>query len=554
MSDRLLSSELWIPWLPALEKYAEATGLTVQLFGLEAGLALATARPTPLVELFLQYGFEPGLFAECARRCIKQTQTRPAVAVSESHGLTVVGASLVLDGTVVGAAVAGYALAGFSNVTTVRRWAQLTGIPFDRLWHIVRRQPPVPERRLMLHGELLQILGDALLRENHRTRQYQEAVVKLQAASAAKDEFLAVLSHELRTPLSPILGWAGVLRTNPPPEHVREAAEVIERNVLFQSRMIEDLLDVNRIAHGSVSLDFEILDVSALIRAALEASARGIEEKAIRLEIHDAGASLFVKGDSGRLQQVFRNVISNAVKFTPAGGDISITMKREANDVLVIVADTGAGITPEFLPFAFDIFRQQEQGTRRKHQGLGIGLALVKKLIELHQGTVIVTSAGLGRGAEVTVRLPSSAEAPAVDHAAPAGATPRSALAGRSFLVVEDTDDTRDILQRLLHTLGAEVWVARDGREALDIILNANPDVVLCDLRMPRMDGFEFIHELHQRTAGLHPPVVAMSGLASDADHQRTRDAGFAGHINKPFDEATIIAAVAAAQLPGLRG
>lgn len=543
---RLFSPELWTL---ALQKYGEATGLTVELFGSDEQVVLGPVHSTPLVELFRESGFEPGLFVDCARRCLSQTNARPAVVVAELHGLTVVGASLVLEGAIVGAAVAGYALAQFSQVTAVQRWAKSSGVAFDRLWDIVRRQPLTPERRLMLHGELLQVLGDALLRENYRTRQYEDTVVQLQAAVAAKDEFMAVLSHELRTPLGPIMGWANILKRSESKE-VLQAAQTIERNVLLQSRMIEDLLDINLIAHGTVRLDLKNHELSALIRVAVETSAREIEKKAIRLEFVEAGERLFVEGDAGRLHQIFRNILSNAVKFTPDGGGIRVTVGREADSARIVVADTGVGIAPEFLPFVFDIFRQQEQGTRRKHEGLGIGLALVKQLIELHKGTVSAASAGVGHGTEVVVQLPLASETSDVDGIASAGSElSASALAGLSILVVEDTADAREMLRILLKHLGAEVSVARDGCEALDMIRfrDADPDLVLCDLRMPRMDGFEFIRELHRGPSPVHLPVVAVSGLASDADRQRTRDAGFEGHINKPFDEAAVVAAVGAA-------
>jgi signal transduction histidine kinase/ActR/RegA family two-component response regulator len=540
----LFDSDLW---KPALDKYAEVTGLTVELFGADGASVLAPLHSTPLVKLFREYRFEPGLFAECARRCLLQTSDRAAVVVAEAHGLTVVGTSLVLEGAIVGAAVAGYAFAGFSQVAAIQRWAAAAGVPFDALWNIARRQAPVPQRRLKLQGELLQVLGDALLRENHRTRQYEETVVKLEAASAAKDEFLAILSHELRTPLAPILGWSSILKRNEAQE-VRQAAEAIERNVLLESRMVEDLLDMNLIARGSVKLDREIHELPALIRAAAETIAPEIGEESIRLELIDAGEPLLVEGDSGRLQQVFRNIFSNALKFTPAGGSIRVALSREANDALVVVADSGAGIEPEFLPFVFEIFRQQEQGTRRAHEGLGIGLALVKKLTELHNGTVTVASAGAGQGTQVTVRLPLAAEIPDLDDApAPVLKASASALEGLSVLVVEDSADTRESLRILLEQLGAQVSVARDGREGLGILRDADPDVVLCDLRMPRMDGFEFMHELHRGPSPAHPPVVAMSGLTSESVRERARVAGFKGHIRKPFSDAAIVAAVGAA-------
>jgi signal transduction histidine kinase len=530
-------------WKPALDKYAETTGLAVELFGLDGRVVLGSTHPTPLTALFREYGFEPGLFAECARRCLAQTELRPAVVVDESHGLTVVGTSLILDGTIAGAAVAGYALAGFVHGSAVRRWAQSAGVPFDRLWNIARKQAPVPKRRLMLHGELLQVLGDALLRENYRTRQYEDAVVKLEAASAAKDEFLAVLSHELRTPLMPILGWASVLKKNENPEQVRRAAEAIERNALLQSRMVDDLLDTAQVAHGSLKLDLEILDVAALIDSALEASARHMEKKSTRVQVVHAGGPLLVQGDSGRLQQVFRNILSNAVKFTPSGGGVLVTLSREEDSARVVVSDTGVGIAPEFLPFVFEIFRQQEQGPGRKHEGLGIGLSLVKRLVEIHKGTIVVTSAGVGRGTEVTVRLPLAAEIEDLGDAAPVAAQfSASALAGLSLVVVEDSDDTRDALRAVLQQLGANVSLARDGREALEMIAKGDPDLVLCDLSMPGMDGYEFIRELHRRPAP--PPVVAISGLAGEADYQRTQEAGFDAHVKKPFDEATIVQAV----------
>ena len=547
MDESLFNTNLW---KPALEKYAEVTGLSVELFGVKEGRVLATVQPTPIIELFRKYGFEPGLFAECAHRCLLQTGDRPPVIVAEAHGLTVVGASLVLDGVVVAAAVAGYAFAGFSQVGAVQRWAKSSGMPFDSLWGIARRLQPVPERRLLLHGELLQILGDALLRENHRTQQYKDTVVKLEAAVAAMDEFLAVVSHELRTPLTPILGWASVLKKDQSPEQVRRAAEVIERNVLLQTRMVDDLLYMNLTARGMVKLDARACELAACVRAALETFARDIDKKAIRLEFTDAGEPLFVHADSERLQQIFLNIFSNAVKFTPDGGAIRVAITRESGRAKVTVTDTGVGIAPAFLPFVFDMFRQQDTGARRKYQGLGIGLGLVKKLTELHQGSVSVASAGTGHGTEVAVQFPLAA-APDLPEKATGAARPSAeSLAGLSLLVVDDVEDARETLRVLLQHLGAKVTVARGGREGLDMVRDHPPDLVLCDLRMPRMDGFEFIRELHRGAPPAHPPVVAVTALASDTDRQRTREAGFEGHINKPFDEAAIVAAVDAALHP----
>ncbi len=359
-----------------------------------------------------------------------------------------------------------------------------------------------------------------------------------------------MVSHELRTPLAPILGWAGVLKKNPSPAQVRRAAEVIERNVLLQTRMVEDLLDLNVAARGTVKLDFAIRDLAVCVRAVLEASAPDIEKKEIHLEFVDAGEPILVEADIDRLQQIFGNIISNAVKFTPAGGAIRVDITTELGSAKVVVADTGAGISAAFLPFVFDMFQQQESGTQRSYAGLGIGLALVKNLTEVHKGSVSVTSAGSGCGTQVTVRLPLALAPVLRDNVASAEKPSTSALAGLSVLVVDDIEDARETLRILLQHLGAKVAVARNGREGLVMVRDAGPDLVLCDLRMPEMDGFEFMRELQRATPPAHPPVVAVTAMATDTDRLRTLEAGFEAHINKPYDEAAILAAVDAALRP----
>ncbi len=548
MPGSLFESQCWVP---ALEKFADVTGMSVALFGPQGELRQGPVGSSAFVKLFLQYGFEPGLSVECARRCLQQTGARPAIAVGGAHGLTVVGTSLMLEGRIVGAAIAGYALSGFAQVASVQRWAASAALPFDPLWDIVRRQAPVPDRRLLLHGELLQVLGDALLRENHRTRQYEEMAAKLEASAAARDEFLAVVSHELRTPLAPILGWAGILKKDQSPGQVRQAAEAIERNALLQTRMVDDLLDMNLSSRGAVKLEITVQDLAARMRAALETNAQDAERKGIRVEFTDAGEPLFVNADSGRLQQIFSNIISNAVKFTPAGGTIRMTVTREPGGVKAVVADTGTGITPAFLPFVFEMFRQQDSGARRDYQGLGIGLALVKKLTELQNGSVSVTSAGSGRGTEVTVRFPLAAAPQSPEAPTSPAKTFAASLAGLAVLVIDDNEDAREVLQVLLQHLGAKVSVAGNGREGLDRVQDASPDLVLCDLGMPVMDGYEFVRELRRTVARSRPPVVAVTALASDADRQCTREAGFAAHISKPFDQAALLATVDAVRPHG---
>lgn len=526
-------------WRPALEKFSAVTQLTVMLYDTTERAVCCDAVPsTPLFALFEEYGYAPGILGECARECLGQAANRPAVIVAPSYGLAVVGCSLLLEERIVGAAVAGYALVDFTQSPAIEALARQAGVPFRRLWQLARQQQPVPRRRLVMHGELLQVLGDAILRENLRTRQ-------LKTEMNAKDEFLAVLSHELRTPLTPILGWVRILKeAGDSPANRKKAADSIERNAILQIKLVDDLLDLNRVIRDKIPLDLAVHDLSDLLRSALDTMAETAASKGIEIAFAAPDEQLLVEGDAGRLQQVFVNVLSNAMKFTPAKGRVAVTADRDAGSVVVHITDSGEGIESKFLPHIFGMFRQQEEGTRRRHAGLGIGLAVVKRLVELHSGRVDITSSGLGMGTEVTIRLPlTSRDAKSSTSPEPRKARPFDDL---TILLVEDTADSLDATRIMLEVLGAEVLVARDGLEALDVMATSSPDLVLCDLRMPRMDGFEFLRELSRAAGDDRPPVVAVSGLVSKSDQERTRIAGFDGHLKKPFDDVALVSAVRA--------
>jgi signal transduction histidine kinase len=536
-------------WSQALQNFGEVTRLTVVVYGPGGQVARDPIHVTPLFVLFRDTGYQPGIFADCARQCLAQIVDRPAIVVAPSYGLAVVGTSLVLGGEIVGAAVAGYAFIDFCQTSAVERLARQAGVPFDRVWSVARITAPVPERRLALHGELLQVLGDAILRENHRTRQYEKAA-ELAAAAASKDEFLAVISHELRTPLTPILLRVQMLRGERDPARIDQALAVIERNVRLEVRLVEDLLDLSRAARGTIKLALQTCDLHREARLAVDSELAVARDRHVGLHFVAAEELLSVAADRDRLQQILHNILGNALKFTPAGGTITVTLRSSNGSGIVSVTDSGRGIAPEFLPFVFDMFRRGDNGPEAGPSGLGIGLALVRRLVELHGGDIRVSSAGVGRGTEVVVRLPLVRADP---HAALSDASDErhaGTLAGLRILVVEDADDVRDALRLTLEALGAEVSMARDGLEALEAVASNPPDVVLCDLQMPRMDGFEFLERLHADSSGPHPPVIAITGTGRGIRRRRSRGAGFAAHLDKPADQQALIRAIETATGP----
>ncbi len=364
----------------------------------------------------------------------------------------------------------------------------------------------------------------------------------LRQATQAKDEFLAVLSHELRTPLTPILTWAQIIRGEQDPGRIRQAAEVIERNVRLQMALVEDLLDLTRITDGTLVLDRRWEDLRAIVQRSIDAIAEAAEQRQIRLEWLPPPAAVTVAGDASRLRQALRHVLSNAVKFGRAGGDVQLTLSRDGETAVIQIRDDGAGIQAEFLPFVFDLFRQQEEGARRQYGGLGVGLTLAKWLVELHGGTIDVESKGSALGTLVTVRLPVAGTA---SGAPEAGEPPLARLDGARIMLVEDSVDTGDATRLLLEGLGAQVTLAKNGLEALDVLASeAEPDAILCDLRMPGLDGFELLRRLREDPRRAHLRVIAVSGFARLTDFQRTRDAGFDGHVSKPFDTPTLLNAL----------
>ena len=361
-------------------------------------------------------------------------------------------------------------------------------------------------------------------------------------ANRLKDEFLATLSHELRNPLNVILGYAEVLlrsdeaRSSP---FVRRTAEVLRRNALAQSRLVRDLLDLSRLHVGKLSLNWEVVSLSTTIDNAVETVSADAALKQIEIKLDAAEEVIFVNGDPLRLEQVVWNLLNNAVKFTPAGGTVNLHLQRESGRATLIVEDTGPGIEPAFLPHVFEMFRQADASRSRQHGGMGIGLALVQQLIELHGGTVAAESTP-GRGAKLTVSIPAIEETEkplGFPSPAEAGVEDVPGVLGEmEILVVDDSPDTLDMLCKLFEMDGAVVAAASGARAALEIARQRDFDVVLSDISMPGMDGFEFLRALRDIPRQANVPVIALTGFGRAEDVARAEAEGFFSHVTKPLD------------------
>jgi PAS domain S-box-containing protein len=376
-----------------------------------------------------------------------------------------------------------------------------------------------------------------------------------EAANRAKDEFLATVSHELRTPLNAILGWAHMLRTGKfEPALEARAMETIERNAKSQAQLIEDILDVSRIVTGKLRLDVHPIDLAPVIEQAIEAVRPAAEAKSIRLQpVLDPRAGP-ISGDPNRIQQVVWNLLSNAVKFTPRDGRVQVRLERVNSQVEIIVSDTGQGISPEFLPHAFDRFRQADGTSTRRHGGLGLGLAIVRHLVEMHGGTVQAQSPGEGLGATFTVKLPLIAvrqDARDSGRAHPAlgreTLSESPSLAGLRVMIVDDEPDTREMLRIMIERLGAKVWPCSSASEAFDVLQTWQPDVLVSDIEMPGEDGYELMRRLRQweSTRGRQTPSVALTAYARVEDRVRVLEAGYQIHLAKPVDPAELAVVIA---------
>jgi PAS domain S-box-containing protein len=430
------------------------------------------------------------------------------------------------------------ALVGFAKVTR-----DLS----DRKRHEEERLARVGAEEARRLAELNQARANAVAEELRQARD------KAQQASRLKDDFLATVSHELRTPLHAILGWARMLEDGAlTPEKRVSALQTITRNALAQTQIIDDLLDVSRIIAGQLRLDVDLVDINQIVGAAIDVVRPAAEAKGVALQWMlnpDAGV---IKGDAGRLQQILWNLLTNAVKFTPRGGRVHVTLHRADSYAQIDIADTGKGIAPQFLSRVFDRFTQQDASNTRTAGGLGLGLAIVKHLVELHGGTVEAFSEGENTGATFTVRIPF-APVRVPQASSPSTVPPLDevrfpdVLRGLHVLVVDDEPDARELVQVVLERGGATVTLASTGAQALECIGERKPDVIVSDIGIPDEDGYVFIRKLRALPpeAGGRIPAVALTAYARAEDRRKALVAGFQNHAGKPIEPHELVIVVA---------
>jgi signal transduction histidine kinase/CheY-like chemotaxis protein len=560
-------------WREGLERYAQATDLAVALTGADGRPLGGCVNPRPLWDLLrrrLPAGACPfGLAPPRPCMCVTDALARGGVREARDRtGLVHFAVPLVLGGRPLGALVAGQVFDQFPDQLVLEQVAIKAGLPPEEVWRLARLEHPVKQGTLRVYADLLATLGRTFLETRYHTLveadrlaemtrlrdQLQQRTQDLAEADRRKDEFLAMLAHELRNPLAPIRNAVQALRLLAPDNaEVRWAREVIERQVWHLSRLVEDLLDVSRFTRGRVTLRKEPTDLAAVAARAAESIRPAVEGGGLQLAVALPADRLWVDADPVRLAQVVGNLLNNAAKYTPAGGRIGLTAGREGGGAVLRVWDTGVGIAADMLPHVFDLFAQGDHTLDRAQGGLGIGLTLVRSLVELHGGSVRACSGGPDRGSEFVVRLPLMADPPGP------GATPTDTGRGaapppRRVLVVDDNVDVAASLARFLELTGHDVRTAHDGPAALDAVRADRPEVVLLDIGLPGMDGYEVARRLRELLATAGVVLVALTGYGQEGDRRRSREAGFDHHLVKPVDPAALQELLASPGTPGRSG
>ncbi len=449
-----------------------------------------------------------------------------------------------------------YRLAGLIKfVTAVVSWATVLALAPAIPRALSMRSPDELEGEVRARTAELHLLNaqkDDLLRSEQEARREAESArgeaerlrEEAEGNNRAKDEFLMTLSHELRTPLNVIVGWSSLLRSGQLDDGAREQAlESIERNCWAQTRLVDDILEVSRIITGKMVIESMPLELAPVVSAAYTSAEPAARAKNVRLALDIEDKDALVLGDAARLQQVVWNLLSNAIKFTPKSGEVRLTLRRDHSTSVIEVQDSGEGIAPEFLPHVFDRFRQADSSMTRAHGGLGLGLSIVRHLVEMHGGTVRVESEGLGRGAKFTVSLPIRAVAEGHKeeaHAAPP--TQGGALRDLRVLVVDDEPEARALVTTILKMHGAQTRAAASVGEAWGVLQEWKPDVLVSDIGMPSENGYQLMERIRQTPSSFQRlPALALTAYAGATDRERAHNAGFNAHLAKPLTPMALL-------------
>ncbi|HEX4951348.1 MAG TPA: ATP-binding protein [Blastocatellia bacterium] len=401
---------------------------------------------------------------------------------------------------------------------------------------------PVKDESGMTESVLL--LGAEVTERIHAEQKLEAARFDLEKSNHAKDLFLATLSHELRTPLTPILGWARIMQDyNSDGTVTAQGLQAIERNARLQAQLVDDLLDLSRITMGKIELACAPVDLNEIVRRALETVQYRIEAQKLDLRLHLTTESLLVHADATRLEQVVWNLLTNAVKFTAVGGQVTVRTQLIGNECQVVVSDTGIGIEPDVFPLLFEPFKQGDSSITRRHGGLGIGLAIAQSLVQMHGGKIMAHSAGAGQGARFTVTLPRY-QMVSVGLLEPSDAGRALRLDGVKVLVIEDAVDTRELLSIVLQSYGCQVALAETVSQACELAVAQKPEIIISDIGLPEADGYELARRLRQMPEFEHVPMIALTGYAMDTDRQKAYESGFNRHLPKPIDPDVLVRAV----------
>jgi len=550
-------------WQEGLERYARATNLAVALVDADGHLLSQCINPRPTWSL-LRAQSPPD--ADACPFCLMPSHPRSCVAKAlitgsfrvtrDRTGLVHVTVPLVMGDHALGALVAGQVFDQYPEPLVLEHVAVTFGLRPQQVWQLARLEPLVKRATLRVYAELLATLGNTFLRthydaaiEAHRLAEMtrlrdllQQRTQELTETDRQKDAFLATLAHELRNPLAPIRNAVHILQLKSPPEpELHWGLDVIERQLQQMTRLIDDLLDLSRITRNQLDLHKERLDLGEVLQAAVETSRPLIEASGPAFVVTLPPEPIALDADPIRLAQVIANLLNNAAKYTKRGGHICLSAERQGSEAVVTVRDTGIGISAEMLPRIFEMFTQGKRSWEHAQSGLGIGLTLAKRIVELHAGTITAHSDGPGQGSTFIVRLPAVHEASPVRRRASRKRERTAAAASRRILVVEDERISAASLERLLQLEGHEIRTACDGLEAVSVADEFQPDVVLLDIGLPKLNGYEVAQRIRQQPWGRGLVLIALTGWGQETDRRRSQEAGFDHHLVKPVDPAALL-------------